>query len=240
MRHKDPQALGWEQGRVETIDDRAFAEEPAVRERLRLGRLLHDDIQQRLYSLRIQLIDVRDGMLRASPAPRALVEALEAADVTLLGTIHAVRQLTADLASPDEGMHEALAAIGAHMRSLHGMTVEISCGLGTPEPSRSAQATLARVIRELLFNVVKHAGVAAARVSAWSDGDVLHLEVRDEGRGFTMPAGPTPAGADDGFGLRDARASLRGLGGDMTVATSPGMGTSVRLAVPLQEGARPA
>ena len=240
MQREDSEAPEQEASAVEPAEPHALPGSEAARERLRLRQLLHDDIQQRLYSLRIQLIDVRDGMLRAQPTSRAMVEALETADATLLGTIRALRRLTEDLASPDENMQEALASVAAHMRALHGLTVDVVCDLGGSEPCRSVRATLVRVIRELLFNVVKHSGVAIARVAAENDGGVLHVEVRDEGRGFSAPSGPLPRPEEGSFGLRDALASLQVLGGQLTVATSPGAGTAIRMSVPLQARSRPA
>jgi signal transduction histidine kinase len=82
-------------------------------------------------------------------------------------------------------------------------------------------------VRELLFNVVKHAHVTSARVDAGRTADGrVRIVVRDEGVGFD----PTTLRAWDGtlgtFGLFSLREHLELLGGGLDVESAPGCGAS--------------
>jgi CheY-like chemotaxis protein len=96
--------------------------------------------------------------------------------------------------------------------------------------------------RELLFNVVKHAGVLRARVTLAPAGDdCCAITVSDQGKGFDPDGAGFSEGAS-GFGLFAIRERLRPLGGRLTVHSVPDEGARLMLAAPLslppsQEGA---
>jgi signal transduction histidine kinase len=89
-------------------------------------------------------------------------------------------------------------------------------------------AAVGEALRECLENVRRHAGVLAADVTVVSEGDTTSVIVVDEGAGFD-PA----AVAEDRLGLRDTvHEQLRRVGGQATVWSGVGRGTSVLLSVP--------
>lgn len=89
-------------------------------------------------------------------------------------------------------------------------------------------------VRELLFNVLKHAGTDAATVEAFvSDQCHLHICVVDSGIGFDAKTlGSTTA---KGYGLFSIQERIEGLGGTFTVRSSPGSGTHIELSVPIPD-----
>ena len=90
-------------------------------------------------------------------------------------------------------------------------------------------------MRELLANVAKHARTSRAVVSARRDGDLLEVTVHDSGAGFGPAERQGNRGAAGGFGLFSIREQLSQVGGTLKVDSTPGRGTSVRLAVPLDK-----
>ncbi|MGB3544967.1 sensor histidine kinase, partial [Rubrivirga sp.] len=85
---------------------------------------------------------------------------------------------------------------------------------------------LVRVVRELLFNVVKHSGVLEATVTVRSVPDGVCIEVADQGHGFD------PASAPSGFGIATARDRLGLVGGALEVETALGEGTRTTVVSP--------
>jgi signal transduction histidine kinase len=92
---------------------------------------------------------------------------------------------------------------------------------------------LFRSVRELLFNIVKHAGVSSARLGMWRtrDGGV-GIEVSDAGAGFDPLDVRAREGASGGFGLFSIRERLEMLGGSFDAESSPGHGSRFMLWVP--------
>jgi len=91
-------------------------------------------------------------------------------------------------------------------------------------------------VRELLFNVVKHAGVRQARVELNRPAaDQLQIAVDDRGAGFSLPnSGPPASAHGSGFGLADLRERVTVLGGRLEIHTAPGRGTRVTISMPLR------
>ncbi|MDR2214708.1 MAG: hypothetical protein LBE59_02575, partial [Nevskiaceae bacterium] len=90
-----------------------------------------------------------------------------------------------------------------------------------------------KLVRELLRNVAKHAGVSAARVQVRGDRERISVEVRDEGKGFEWQPDFFAARAR-GFGLWSITDRVREAGGEFTVDTAPGRGSRVMFSVPLR------
>ena len=89
-----------------------------------------------------------------------------------------------------------------------------------------------KIVRELLRNVVKHAGVTRAQVNVEEDGDWLGIIVSDEGRGFEWQM--EMFGERSGrFGLWSVADRVRDVGGTFEVYTAIGSGARFVLKLPL-------
>ena len=99
------------------------------------------------------------------------------------------------------------------------------------------EVTLLRVAQEALANVAKHAGASRAGVTLSYMEDVVSLDVRDDGAGFT-PANPSDGSrangsmADGGFGLVAMRQRVHRLAGQLEIESEPGAGTAVSASLP--------
>ena len=89
-------------------------------------------------------------------------------------------------------------------------------------------------IRELLLNVVKHAGVKSARVEMFCDEkNRLRISVIDQGAGFDPDAIWEKAKDGTGLGLFSIRERMESVGGKLVIKSVPGKGTTVILSAPL-------
>ena len=104
-----------------------------------------------------------------------------------------------------------------------------------PKPlDNEARVLLFRAVRELLFNVLKHAQASCARVCLHRDGEHLQVIVEDNGVGFAPDKLGPPSGKIEGFGLFSIRERLNYFGGRMEIESTPGEVTRVILTFPLQ------
>ena len=83
-------------------------------------------------------------------------------------------------------------------------------------------------VKELLNNVVRHSGATEVWVRLGHEGDELKLIIEDNGRG--LPGGAPTNGQD---GLMNIRSRMERLRGRLSVESSPGRGTTIRLTLPL-------
>ena len=137
------------------------------------------------------------------------------------------------------GLLPALEWLAGEVFERHGLRV----GFEGREAGKSLsnddlRSLLFESTRELLFNVVKSAGVDQATIELREDDRTLELRVIDRGRGFDVTA--AMKGAGGGFGLLSIRERITALGGALTIDSVLGQGTSVMLSVPLQPPLREA
>ena len=183
-------------------------------ERLRIARELHDEVGQVLTSVMLSLDDPR-----AREAVRASLE-----DVRRIA-----RELRPE-ALEHLGLQSALRSlcIGASARGKP--RVEPRLELGPIELSPEVELAIYRVAQEAMTNVLRHAD-ASDMVMALREVDRgVRLVVSDNGRG--LPA----EGFEEGGGIRGMRERALHVGGRLTLASTPGAGTELRLDVPLPGG----
>lgn len=201
-------------------------------ERKRLAKVLHDHLQQLLVAARIQL-----NSLEARVESEAVRAGVQDVFETLGEAMTASRDLTADLSPPvlqQVGLGAGLEWLAARMKKRHHFTVHLRTD-SAPEPDEEEiRFLLFECVRELLFNSLKHSGVARAGVALWrADDDGLQITVSDEGQGFD-PTVLTNREADEvTFGLFSIQERLQHIGGRMEVDSAPGDGARISLYAPV-------
>jgi len=194
------------------------------RERQRIAEELHDYLAQMLVVTRLKIRQA-DKMVSAEPAAGVLGEADRLIDQCLTYT----RTLVAELMPPtlrQFGLAAGLRWLGEQMGH-QGLRVEVDVPVMTPPLPEDHTALLYQCVRELLFNVLKHAGTTAAAVRMTQDGDRLQIAVRDEGYGCDPESVMESRG--DKFGLFSVRERMEALGGWMELESAAGGGTTVTL-----------
>jgi PAS domain S-box-containing protein len=202
-------------------------------ERRRLARVLHDDLQQILYGVEMKLEAVAGEFADAAPA--ALAD-IDAARRWLGRAIATARQLTVELSPPvldQENVVDALEWLQRHMRELQGLEMVLEAPHRFPLPDAELRVLLFQIVRELVFNAKKHAGVDTVTVRLEDPGGRLVIHVIDRGRGCDPALLVAADGAGSGFGLLDARERLQLRGGELRVRGAPGQGTWVTAEVPV-------
>jgi len=200
-------------------------------ERRRIANLLHDHLQQLLVGAKYNLAIAKTGVKSHSALPvlRKVTKILDQA-------IKAARSLTGELSPPvlhENGLAVGLEWLGGQMLEKHGVDVEISADRDAEPASEVVRLFLFGAVRELLLNVVKHAGVRRARVDLRrASSDQVAVSVSDEGVGFDAASIERSGAARGSFGLFSLRERLDHIGGRMEMDSAPGHGSRVTIVVP--------
>ena len=207
-----------------------------VRERERLARELHDSVTQSLYSLTL-LSEAGRRLADAGDVERVggYVDRLGEISQQALKEMRLLVYELRPLALRREGL------VGALQQRLDA--VERRAGVdarllieGKIELAAAVEEALYRIAQEALNNALKHAMATSVTVHVCAEDDrvtgerTVRLEVVDNGRGFN------PDALDDtgGLGLVSMRERTEKLGGTLTVISSPGKGTTIRVCVKLE------
>lgn len=200
------------------------------RERQRIANLLHDDLQQILASARMQL-EVACG----GPAGETDLDGIVK---SLTDALKISRNLSHELSS-DIIQHikldAALEQLARRMMDRFGLRVQIDIEAIPPLKSKLLKVFVLRSTRELLFNVVKHAGETSARIRLGQSNGHLTVIVSDHGCGFD-PGNLKTGSPESGMGLLGLQQRARYLGGDLLIESVPSKGSLFKLMVPVEKG----
>jgi len=199
------------------------------RERRRLAVIIHDHLQQLLVGAKIGL-ELMTNRLDGSNQKKSkeicnlVVECLKTA-----------RSLNTQLSPTmlyERGLGSALKWLAETMHETYRLDIETQIGPDIDVVQEEAKVLLFESVRELLFNVVKHARTSSACVEmSRDDKDCLRITVKDHGVGFD-PEKILKYAGEDHFGLFSIRERLELIGGKLAIETSPGHGAVLRLIVP--------
>ncbi|MCC6455981.1 MAG: PAS domain S-box protein [Caldilineaceae bacterium] len=200
-------------------------------ERRRISGMLHDDLQQRLFSLGFQLVALRSTLAAERPADAQLL--MDEIEQALHDAVQVTRNLSVDLSPPvlnNEGLFEVVRWLASQMAQQQGLEVTVDAESALPPLHEDLRELLFQIVRELLFNIVKHAGVDSAGVTLACKDEHLSIEVSDKGRGFDADAQK----AQGSQGLTRIGQRLQLIGGHMQIDSRPGAGTRIALDIPLR------
>jgi signal transduction histidine kinase len=203
------------------------------RERRRLAQILHDHFQQILWGAKLKL-----GALKRRPLEQTvLAERIDSVVGVLDQAVQASKSLTVELYPPilrSSGLTPALEWLASSMQEQHGLHIELEIEPEVDAVAGDVRDVLFQAVRELLFNVIKHANVNRATVGASRlKGNKIQIVVADQGVGLdTSRALHIGAGAG-GFGLFTVRERLELLGGQLSIKSDSGRGTRVTVIAPL-------
>jgi PAS domain S-box-containing protein len=194
-------------------------------ERQRIAGDIHDDSVQVLTALALRL----EMLHRRLDDPVAL-EGLAEAERTARQAITRLRHLMFELRPPVLDRDGLATALRMHMEQArldYGIEFSLDDAL-TAEPGQETRALVYRIAQEALVNVAKHAQAGHVHVRVGSQNGAIVVRVADNGRGFG--GGEQPAGH---LGLVSMRERAEMAGGWCRVESTPGKGTVVEFAVPL-------
>jgi len=206
--------------------------ESQEQERARIGRELHDDINQRLAMLAIELEQLQEQ----------LRDQLQVNLSEVQSRVQEIRKLTIELSNDVQAMSHDLHSskleylgVVAGIRSWckefaerQRTEIDFKSDVPTAVPLEIG-VSLFRVLQEALNNAIKHSGVRRIEVLLREDSGAIHLFVRDAGKGFDLES----ALQGNGLGLTSMRERARLVNGMISVESKPMGGTTIHVRVPL-------
>jgi signal transduction histidine kinase len=191
---------------------------------------LHDGIGQNLSAIIMWQAGVREETDKSER-----VELLENIRLAAMESLQWTRAIIADLSPPglyDMGLESAVTWLVGRVGERHALAIVIErCDL-PDELGVDIKVTLFQCIRELLSNVVKHAGAREVRIDVRHDNRVIRASVGDDGVGLDPARLDTRPSERGGFGLFTIRERLVAIGGTLSVGRSRTGGALLTVTVP--------
>jgi len=199
-------------------------------ERKRVAQELHDDINQKLSLVALELDEAQrllgtTGVLETAQKLRAIRRRVG----TIAQDVHRMSHGLHPRAPVQLELVSALRRLCQDFSDRTHIAVDVTTSTASPLLSRDVSVALYRVTQECLTNVVKHSRSRRAQVALTESCGVLELSVSDHGAGFPADVPASTAG----LGLVSIRERARRMGGDVQITSARGHGTTVTVRIPL-------
>jgi PAS domain S-box-containing protein len=205
------------------------------RERRDIATILHDHIGQILSLAKIKIEELQDsGQHKDLNAPFCEVHHL------IDQSIKYTRSMVYELSPPllyDVGFAETVEWLAEHMSQRYGLQIEVEISQSAESLNNEERFLLFRAVRELIFNIVKHAKANLAKIYIQNNAGNLQIIVEDNGVGFPPDKLPSRVAAYNevgGFGLFSIYERLTYLGGKLAIESSPAQGTRIIMEMPMK------
>lgn len=214
-------------------DARRREDQRAIEERQRIARDLHDSVSQALFST---LLHTRTAQRELAGngggrAAESVGRALSAIGELTRSAQSEMRDLIFELRRKqvDDGLVAALAHHASRIGMHEGLTIDVQGSQRRLGLSPRAENHLFGIGREALANIVKHSGAGTAWIRVEALPGSVVVEIRDDGRGFD----PSSDGHPGHFGLESMRSRAAEIGGVISITSTPGYGSVVRVEAPV-------
>jgi signal transduction histidine kinase len=202
-------------------------------ERIRIAREIHDQVGQVLTAVKMDLALLDRKLNNAPRVPVAEVKADVAGTIQLVDkTIHTMREIIREL-RPEILDHLGLsAAIEWQLQEFQtrtGIACQFDTTLDEVNLDLDRSTAVFRIFQETLTNIARHANATRLATALHQDAGAIVLQVQDNGKGFA----PDDLANKQTFGVLGMRERAHVFGGDVTLDSTPGQGTTVTVKIPV-------
>ena len=203
------------------------------RERRHISEDLHDRIGQAMTIIKMKLEELSEPQADTN-SRRVLDEARELLDNAIQDT----RTLTFEISPPllyELGFEPAVEWLIEKFMERHNIPIEYECNGGSRVLDDDVSFFLFKSVRELLFNIVKHAKANKIKVLVRREKNRIQISIEDDGVGFVFSNVQFAVNDLSGFGLFSIRERMEHFGGNFDVESKPGKGTRITLVMSLKQ-----
>ncbi len=203
------------------------------KERRRIATELHGSIGQNL-----SLAIIKCQELKSKISSEDSLTVIEYICDMLEQSLENTRLLALEISPPvlyEIGLEAAVSWLLEQFKDKHGLQYIFEDDKKQKSLDDNIRVLLFQAVRELLMNIIKHAGTDKAAVSMKKEKKVIKIVVEDSGRGFDSDNFTFKANKSGGYGLFSINERLRYLGGSMHIKSRQGKGTRITLEVPVRK-----
>lgn len=202
-------------------------------ERRRVARELHDDLNQRMAILSIEL--ERLGKTKKPEILNRRLQSVQAKAEEISADIHQLSYKLHPSKLDHLGLAAAVKGLCQEISSKGELQVEFEQKGFPANLPEEVTLCVYRIAQEALRNCVKHSGAQTGVVRLQNTGEEIHLTVADTGRGFDVDS----HAMKKGLGFTSMQDRLRIVGGTMQIRANPRFGTHIEVSVPVAPEGEP-
>ncbi|MDD9150345.1 ATP-binding protein [Sporolactobacillus sp. CQH2019] len=199
-------------------------------EKRKLSIYLHDEVLQNVILMANKVEAMHDEQMIEDKAYFEMKE-------IFMNGIYEIREMSRELHPfmvEDLGLEQSLQALKRKLQNNYNVVIQTAYDLSLKVISKRLAVQVYRMIKELLYNAIKHSSSPFVSLSLKSLDHTLIVNVKDKGKGFKLPAGLSSLTQENHIGLITVQKRVDQLGGRFDIASEEGKGTSVTITLPLE------
>jgi len=207
----------------------SYLENIREEERKHISREIHDELGQQLTLLKLDLLQMSKKL---RPEEQEMIEKMKQADLLLGETMRSVRKIATQLRPSildNLGLVSALEWQSREFEKNFGVRCIFESLLNEPQFTTKQSNALFRIYQEALTNIARHAGATRVDAVLSQDDNKIVLEIRDNGKGFTM----NDMTYKKTLGLKGMQERALMIDGDFHIESTPGQGTYIQISIPI-------
>jgi PAS domain S-box-containing protein len=197
-------------------------------ERRRIARELHDDLNQSLALLAVELDLLGQKPPESIVQLGGIMQELSSRVKQLSSTVHGLSHLLHPSKLEQLGLVSAVRALCKELHQAHGLTIDFAHQHVPLSIPHDTSLCLYRIAQEALRNVIKHSGAGSTHVELRGSEEEITLRIVDDGAGFEIGS----LDGQSGLGLVSMRERLRLVGGTIAIDSRKSAGTRIDVRVP--------
>lgn len=198
-------------------------------ERTRIACELHDDLNQRLALLSLEIEQLGRQLPGSADELRRRTHELLAGIHSISTDIHRIAHQLHPSKLDALGLEAALSGLCNEISTCQVLRVVfVHCNVPESLPKDIALC-LFRITQEALYNVIKHSGAREAWVELTASPQTIQLRIADAGAGFDLET----VKKKSGLGLISMQERIRLVGGEISIKSQPLRGTQIDVQIPL-------
>lgn len=195
-------------------------------ERKSISRELHDAVGQSMSAVQFELHDLGVVLAPYSEALRTRVDRIRELVESSVAMVRNMALLLRPSMLDDLGLAAALEWQANQVQRSTGVRIKIAADALPSEIPEEHKVSVFRIVQEALNNVCRHAHASSVEITLLAVDNRISVMIRDDGRGFRTPRAT-------GLGLIGMQERAESLGGELTVDSKPGQGTTIEVSLPL-------
>lgn len=186
--------------------------EKTEEERKRIASDLHDSVSHELLSLKNSLDEKTESINKKID--------------TIINDIRSISRNLHPVMFDKIGLKVSVEQLVERAQSLNDFMVTADIDYHSTLSSTD-ELQLYRILQEALSNIIKYANAVAAKITIWENSSFIHIEIKDNGKGFNVSE---TLAKKDAFGLHNIIERSRAIGGEAKI-TSDKSGTIIKIEI---------
>jgi signal transduction histidine kinase len=198
-----------------------------------MSRKVHDEIGQLLSGLKMDLRWIEKRAIQGTlpSIHNQVLEKIAAAVHLVDETIQTVQNIAVELrpgALDNLGLADALGEEARRFQERSSISIHLQLSDPPRKLAPNVSTAFFRIFQEMLINVARHSKATAVQVQFGIQSNILQLIVQDNGVGLSTITNHR----EGALGLLGMRERAAALGGEFTISSEPGLGTTATVRVP--------